>query len=247
MRATTRLLGLASVTAVLCGSGCLNTDKAKSLDARSGIVPPVLGAESPSKASTADLTADESARLALDMATGLEKAGNDADAVVYYEKARHADPALEDRCRRRLAVLYDRLDQPAKASAEFEAMLRSTPDDPDLLNDVGYSYYNRGRWSDAEGYLRKSTVAAPDHKRAWVNLGLAVAQQGRLEEAYAAFVRAGTPADAHTNVAFVLATQGKRDDARAAYRRALDLEPAHERATAGLAVLDAPPSADAAK
>ena len=59
-----------------------------------------------------------------------------------------------------------------------------------------------------------------------MNLGLALAQQGKQAEALEAFSHAVSTAEAHANVAFVLAVQGKKAEALATYRRALEMEPA---------------------
>jgi Tfp pilus assembly protein PilF len=190
-----------------------------------------------------ELAPNESAALALAMAEGLEKDGKDADAAACYERARQLDPAVADRAAHRLAILYDRNDEQAKAMAEFTVLLKKRPRDPALLCDVGYSHYNRGRWAEAEVLLRKAVAGDRSNKRAWNNLGLALAMQGKEREALECFQKAVTPAEAHANLGFCLAVQGKRDEAKAAYRRALGLEPALRTAQAALARLDAPPTA----
>lgn len=191
----------------------------------------------------AELATNESAALALAMAEGLERDGKDADAAACYERARQLDPAVADRAAHRLAILYDRNDEQAKAMTEFTALLKKRPRDSALLCDAGYSHYNRGRWADAEALLRKAVAADRANKRAWNNLGLALAMQGKEREAVECFEKAVTPAEALANLGFCLAVQGKRDEARAAYRRALGLEPALRTAQAALARLDAPPTA----
>src|SRR5205807_884165 len=108
----------------------------------------------------------------------LEKDGKDVEAITYYERARELDPALHDRASRHLAVLYDKADNQAQATREYQDLLKKKPKDANLLNDMGYSCYNRGQWADAENYLRKAITVDKSHKPAWVNLGLALAQQG---------------------------------------------------------------------
>jgi tetratricopeptide (TPR) repeat protein len=186
-----------------------------------------------------ELPGKQSAALCLTMAESLEKDGKEADAVGYYERARQLDPSLCDRAARRLAILYDRLDDQARAMTEFQELLRKKPKDAALLNDIGYSCYNRGQWAEAEQYLRRAVAADKANKRAWVNLGMALGQQGKYTEALDAFGKAVTPAEAQANLGFILTTQGKRDDAAAAYRRALQLEPTLKVAQRALAKLEA--------
>jgi superkiller protein 3 len=159
------------------------------------------------------------------MAEQCEKAEKDADAILYYEQARALDPRVADRASRRLGVLYDRTDQQARAMNEYQALLGKFPKDPALLNDIGYSYYNRGQWADAEAYLRRAVDLDRTNARAWVNLGMSQAQQGKTVEALSAFEKAVSPAEAQANLGFVLLTQGRKDEALAAYRTALTLEP----------------------
>ncbi|QDU18524.1 tetratricopeptide repeat protein [Urbifossiella limnaea] len=193
-----------------------------------------------------ELAPNESAALTLAMAEGLEKDGKDADAAACYERARQLDPSVADRAAHRLAILYDRNDEQAKAMAEFTSLLKKRPRDAALLCDVGYSHYNRGRWAEAEVHLRKAVAADRTSKRAWNNLGLALAMQGKEREALECFEKAVTPAEAQANLGFCLAVQGKRDEAKAAYQRALNLEPALRMAQAALARLEAPPTAPGA-
>ncbi|WP_162660868.1 tetratricopeptide repeat protein [Tuwongella immobilis] len=179
-----------------------------------------------SSASEPTLDARDSASLSLAMAESLEREGKELEAAAYYEQARTQSPDYADRASRRLAVLYDQLDEQAKAMGEYQALLQKYPKDSALLNDLGYSYYNRGQWSEAESYLRRAVQADPKNKRAALNLGLTMAQQGQVEEALHWFTQSVTPAEAQANLGFVLAAQGKRDEAIAAYRQALQLEPA---------------------
>jgi tetratricopeptide (TPR) repeat protein len=188
----------------------------------------VMASEGNSKPTgqTQELPDKAKAAVFITMAEGLEQKGNDGDAIVYFEQARTLDPSLGDRASRHLAVLYDRVDEQAKAMHEFQDLLRKKPKDAALLNDVGYSYYNRGQWAEAENHLRKAVTFDKGLKSAWVNLGLALAQQGKLEESLEAFSHAVSTAEAYSNLGFVLAVQGKKPEAAAAYRRALELEPA---------------------
>jgi tetratricopeptide (TPR) repeat protein len=202
----------------------------------------MTGGPTPGGAPAQELKAKDAALLSYTMAAKLDQEGpaKEKDAILYYEQARQQDPALNDKASRRLAVLYDRADVQEKAWVEFQELLKKKPKDPALLNDVGYSLYNRARWAEAETYLRRAVAADKNFKPAWVNLGLALAQQGKYQEALEASIKAVTPAEAHVNVGFVLVTQGKRAEAIAAYRQALQFEPTLQKAQAALAKLEGP-------
>lgn len=181
-----------------------------------------------------ELPPQKAAEVCLATARELEKVGSEAEAILQYEKARQQDPKLTQ-VSRRLAVLYDRQCDYTHALAEYEQALKQTPKDADLLNDLGYCHYERGDWAEAEKYLRQAVALKPDHKRAWVNLGLALGSQERYPESYEAFAKAVTPAEAHANVGVIQAQQGKTAEARASLQQALTLTPELKSARAVLA------------
>ncbi len=191
-----------------------------------------------------ELPPEEAAELWFTLAQELEKSGRETEAIVQYEKARQKKPQLDDQVSRRLAILYDRNGNQARAMVEFQQALKAHPKDADLLSDLGYSYYNRGEWQEAEKYLRKAVAVAPQHKRAWTNLGMSLAQQGRTKESLEAFSKAVSPAEANANLGFILASQGKTAEAQQAYRHALELEPTLQVARVALVRLEKATPAD---
>jgi Tfp pilus assembly protein PilF len=192
-----------------------------------------------------DLPPEQSARLCLATAQEMEKGGAEAQAIALYEKARKDDPRQEQVCRR-LAVLYDRLGNCQKSLEEYQRALQLTPRDPDLLNDLGYSYYVHGKLSEAEGYLRQATVLNAKHARAWINLGLVLGAERRYGECVDAFTKAVAPAQAHCNLAFIYTTQQMWEEAKQEYRTALGLDSNLVVAQAALDKLEHPKTAVAA-
>lgn len=186
-----------------------------------------------------ELPPSESAKVCLATAEALEKGGKDREAIGLYEKARAINPGLKH-VSRRLAVLYDRTLQHDKAKAEFDRVLAQYPNDADVLTDLGYGYYSRGLWSEAEKYLRQAVNADPKHARAWTNLAMTLGQRERYDEAMAAFQKAVNPAQAWCNLAFIYTTQGKREEAKNCYRQALSLEPGLQLARIALTRLENP-------
>jgi Tfp pilus assembly protein PilF len=185
-----------------------------------------------------DLAAGDAAALCLTLAHQVEQEGLEAEAARQYELARHYQPEVD--VAHRLAVLYDHLGSPALASAEYERAVEAHPNDADLLNDLGYSHYTHGQWAVAEQYLRRAVENNPQHQRAWSNLGMVLAQQGRTRESLEAFQHSVSPAEAQYNVGFLLAERGKTGEARAAYCEALRLQPDLAAAQLALAKLEGP-------
>jgi Tfp pilus assembly protein PilF len=177
----------------------------------------------------------ESVKLCLAVAEQLANQGHLPEAVDQLQKARLYDPRADVSAP--LARLYARMRKDRDALDEFARATDAHPRDAELYNDLGYFHYLRASWTEAEVALRRAVQLAPDHARAWVNLGLALGQQGRYEESLDAFSKAVRPAEARCNLAFVLATQGKRDEARQAYREALEMDPGLKLAREALARL----------
>jgi tetratricopeptide (TPR) repeat protein len=87
-------------------------------------------------------------------------------------------------------------------------------------------------------------IAAPSisirstHWHTTINLGLALAGQGKLDEAIAEYRHAieldPKNGDPHNNLGLTLKDQGKLDDAIAEYHHAIELNPKNENAHAAL-------------
>jgi Tfp pilus assembly protein PilF len=167
------------------------------------------------------LPPEQAGQVCLAAALELESKGAAADAITLYEKARADSPKLDGLCARRLAVLYDLHGELTRSTEEYQRALKHSPRDSNVLNDLGYSYYNRGRLDEAEKTLRQALAGDAGNRRAWVNLGMVLGAAGRDAESLAAFQKAVPAPQAECNLAFILTARGKHDEARALYRRAL--------------------------
>jgi Tfp pilus assembly protein PilF len=207
----------------LLPAGCVNPGASTRSNSP---IPPLSVPDAPHvEKASGDLPAVESAKLCMATAEQLEAANKPGDAIPLYEKARQLDPRSEAKITRSLANLYSKIGEFDRAKDEFDRALRIAPKSAEILNDLGYCYYSRGMWKEAETVLKNAVAADAKHSRAWMNLGMSLGQQGRYEEAVAAFRHVVSPGKAYCNVAFLMATQGQRDRAAATYREALKVEP----------------------
>lgn len=193
-----------------------------------GLIPPMnmpSGHPNRPEPKQQELSAKDSAKVCYSTAEALEQGGKDSEAVALYDKARQLDPQLNVQATRRLAVLYDRNGEFDKALAEYRRGLQDNPKDAGLLSDLGYGYYCRGEWAEAEKNLTKAVAVNPKLANAWVNLGLTLAQQSRYDESLAAFSKVVSAPQARCNLAFIQVTQGKTEEARSNYELALRTEP----------------------
>ena len=114
----------------------------------------------------------------------------------------------------------------ADAKQEMAAAMALSPDNPLLLNFLGYGQLERGENLDAaEAMVRKASARRPDDASIIDSLGWAQFKRGRTDEAIATLQRAaeGDPAQAeiHEHLGDALYTAGRRIEARFAWRAAL--------------------------
>jgi tetratricopeptide (TPR) repeat protein len=192
-----------------------------------------------------ELPMSQSAQACMVTARELEQHGHDREAILLYERAREYNPAVANQVGPRLAVLYQRQGKFAEALAEFNRAIAAQPKNADLLNDMGYFFYMRGDSVEAEKALRESVAINPKNARAWVNLGLTLGQSDRFADAFDAFNKGVTPAEAHANMALMLAQHGKTEEAKQACRDALQINHELQQPKHLLAWLENPHPAEA--
>ncbi len=121
----------------------------------------------------------------------------------------------------------------------YETMLKVTPDDTELHDDVAMLYLGMGLANNAVRHFETSAALKPESAAAHFNLGTALAQAGRFDAAVesfrAALARRPDYALAHGNIGRVLLAQNKTDEALQHLREAVRLDPSNPRSLLGLA------------
>jgi len=69
-----------------------------------------------------------------------------------------------------LAIIADKQDDFRAAEFHYQSALRTSSSDPNLLSDLGYSYFLQQRHSESEDYLRQALTLDPTHAHALNNL-----------------------------------------------------------------------------
>ena len=113
-----------------------------------------------------------------------------------------------------------------EAKAELALALKDRPDNPLLLNFLGYGKLERGEDMDAaEAMVRKASSLRPEDASITDSLGWAEFKRGRLPEAIATLQRAAeadpSQAEIQEHLGDALFTAGRRYEARFAWRAAL--------------------------
>ena len=205
---------------------------------------------------------EEAEQLHLSLAAKYEKSGSWGEAAAQLEMARQANPNLD--VSYRLALLYENMEQYSQALAEYNKALAAVQErdadqlsgilvglkkllgrplpkskEPALLNEIGYCLFLKGDWAGSETYLRQSLEKDPQNKRAWVDLGMTLAAENRIEESLDASQHVLSPSEAYGNIAFVQMARLQRfAEARETYKKALTLDPGNEKARRGLTDLE---------
>lgn len=137
----------------------------------------------------------------------------------------------------RLGVVADREKRYQEAVALYTQAIALNPD-PEIFNDLGYSYYLQGQLDKAESALLKAVSMKPANPRFRNNLGMVYGYQGRYEEAIEQFRRGGSEADAYYNMAFILVAQENLEGAKRCLLLAQAADPTHKKAQEALASLE---------
>ena len=151
------------------------------------------------------------------VARAYETQGNYRPAGDIYEKL-IADNPQNHRLHHRLGVLEVRQGRLDEAQAHFDQALKAAPEDAELLTDIGYALYLQGKYDDAEQRLKGVIAMDPD--------------------AYRAFRKTSSDAEAHSNLAYAYANNGQIDLAKQHYSRALDYDDTLSQASNALVQLD---------
>jgi len=113
-----------------------------------------------------------------------------------------------------------------EARAALQQALTLAPDQPLLLNFLGYAKLERGEDMDnAEAMIRKASELAPDDASITDSLGWALYKRGRLPEAIATLQKASiadpVQSEINEHLGDALYQSGRRYEARFAWRAAL--------------------------
>jgi tetratricopeptide (TPR) repeat protein len=197
------------------------------------------------------LKAKQKVGVHIDLGRAFEVQGNFEAALAEYQKATeeadltggHFGSGREVKqykalAERRMGGALDRLGRFAQAELHYQKALEVAPNDVNIWNDCGYSYYLQKRWADAERCLLTAAKLDPNNQRVQTNLGLTLAAAGKTDQALGALTRAANPAAAHANLGYILAATGNTEEARKHYQTALEIQPQFDAARFALAKLE---------
>ena len=117
----------------------------------------------------------------------------------------------------------------AEARRAYQALLKSAPDNPLLIHNIGLTYFQTGEFEPAARHIQRAIELQPQFAEAHDNLGSILNQLGRYREAAEAHRNAISCkpdfAQAHFNLGNALSALGDLPDAAQAYRTAAEILP----------------------
>ncbi len=184
--------------------------------------------------------------VALKMAQEAASAGGD-EAVITYADLLRANDRFEDSASELSSVIagreapdwrllymrgvaYERAGRWPEAERDLQAALKLRPDEPELLNYLGYSWIDRGeRLAEALGMVERAVAANPQSGAMIDSLGWAHYRLGDYKKAVelleqAVELEAGDP-DVNNHLGDAYWRVGRRAEAQFQWRRVLTLEP----------------------
>ncbi|RMF77117.1 MAG: hypothetical protein D6744_11660 [Planctomycetota bacterium] len=122
-------------------------------------------------------------------AQGFEAAGQYEESVQAYEKVLETLPNAVTALNNIAYLLTDKLDRPADAVPYAEQARQLVPDNANVLDTLGWTYYRNGRLDEAETALREARMVDPENLAVLYHLGLVLRDRGQRTAARTVFER----------------------------------------------------------
>ncbi|HVF86445.1 MAG TPA: tetratricopeptide repeat protein [Pyrinomonadaceae bacterium] len=167
---------------------------------------------------------DDTARGHLGRGRAHLEGGRYNEAIAELSRATSLDPRLAQ-AHSLLAVAFERRGLHDRAKDSYERSIKINDDDPQALNNIGYSLYINGNYRAAIERLKRAAKLAPGDERILNNLALAQSRLGKYDDAFKSFARAGGELNGRMNTAALLERAGRDEEALKHYEAARRLEP----------------------
>lgn len=124
-----------------------------------------------------------------------------------------------------LGIIADMKGKHKQALLYFDKAGTIAPENPEILNNIGYSLYLEGQLKKAQGYFLWAIKLDNGFKKAIYNYALTLARQRHYDEALSVFARVMEVEEANNNTGYLAMKNGDYDKAELYLRQALKLSP----------------------
>lgn len=112
-----------------------------------------------------------------------------------------------------------------KAERFFRKADSILPNSPELLNNIGFTLYSAGKLDEAAPYYIKALQINSSFKKAIYNYALLQARLSNYEQAYIAFTKVSSAAEANNNIGYVAMMNGDYAEANNYLQEAVKSSP----------------------
>lgn len=98
-------------------------------------------------------------------------------------------------------------------------------DNPEILNNIGYSFYMEDQLEKAQGYFLWSIKLDKDFHKAFYNYALSLARQKKYNESLSVFSKVISLSEASNNIGFLAMKNGDYEKAEIFLKQAIKLSP----------------------
>jgi len=124
-----------------------------------------------------------------------------------------------------LGIIANLQGDPLKAVSFFKKADSISPYSPELLNNIGFALYSANKLNEAAPYYIKALQINPGFKKAIYNYALLHARLNNYEQAYAAFAKVSSPAEANNNTGYIAMMNGDYAEANNYLQEAVKTSP----------------------
>ncbi|MDD2659484.1 MAG: tetratricopeptide repeat protein [Methylococcales bacterium] len=124
-----------------------------------------------------------------------------------------------------LGIIANLQGDPLKAEIFFRKADSIYPDSPELLNNTGFALYSADKLDEAASYYIKALQINPGFKKAIYNYALLQARLRDYDQAYNAFAKVSSPAEANNNTGYIAMMNGDYAEANDYLQEAIKLSP----------------------
>ncbi len=112
-----------------------------------------------------------------------------------------------------------------EAEALFKKADRIVPNNPEILNNLGFALYSAEKYPEAMAYYNLALQIAPGFKKALYNYALLQGRLGNYDLAYDAFVKVSSEAEANNNLGYIAMMKGDYVKANEYLQEAIKFSP----------------------
>lgn len=120
-----------------------------------------------------------------------------------------------------LGIIADMREKHEQARVFFGKALKINPDNPEIINNLGYSLYMDDQIEKAQSYFLWAIKVNKHYKKARYNYALTLARQKKYPDSLVVFLKILEPSKANNNVGYLAMKNGDYEEAERFFHQAI--------------------------